>query len=58
MTKVDGNVGNTDQQEVIEDGMQGATGNVDSTGLDRNMSEGEKQDKLDELKENLTDLGQ
>ena len=55
MTKADDNIGNTDQQEVIEEGMQGATGNVDANGLDANMSEQEKADKLDELKENLSE---
>ena len=57
MTKVDENMGNTDQQEVIEEGMQGATGNVDANGMDKGMSEGEKQEKLDELQSNLSDLG-
>ena len=58
MIEPERNIGNTDQQEVIEEGMQGATGNVDANGLDKDMSEGEKQEKLDELQSNLSDLGQ
>lgn len=57
MTDVDGNIGNTDQQEVIEEGMQGATGNVDANGLDKNMSEAQKEEKLEELTDNLSNLG-
>ena len=53
MTKVDENMGNTDQQEVIEEGMQGATGNVDANGMDKDMSDKEKADKLSELEDNL-----
>lgn len=53
MTKVNENIGNTDQHEVIEEGMQGATGNVDANGMDRDMSDKEKADKLSELEDNL-----
>lgn len=53
MTKADENIGNTDQNEVIEEGMQGATGNVDANGMDRNMSDKQKADKLSELQDNL-----
>jgi hypothetical protein len=53
MTKADDNIGNTDQQEVIEEGMQGATGNVDANGMDKDMSDKEKADKLSELEDNL-----
>ena len=53
MTKADDNIGNTDQQEVIEEGMQGATGNVDANGMDKDMSDQEKADKLSELEDNL-----
>lgn len=55
MTKSD-NVGGTNQHEVIEEGMQGATGNVDANGMDKNMSEQEKQKKLNELQSNLSDV--
>lgn len=53
MTKADDNIGNTDQHEVIEEGMQGATGNVDANGMDKDMSDKEKADKLSELEDNL-----
>jgi hypothetical protein len=53
MTKADDNIGNTDQQEVSEEGMQGATGNVDANGMDKDMSDKEKADKLSELEDNL-----
>lgn len=53
MTKADENIGNTDQNEVIEEGMQGATGNVDANGMDRDMSDKQKADKLSELQDNL-----
>lgn len=57
MTDVDGNIGNTDQQEVIEEGMQGATGNVDANGLDQGMTQQDKEEKLEELNDNLGNLG-
>ena len=53
MTKADENIGNTDQNEVIEEGMQGATGNVDANGMDRDLSDKQKADKLSELQDNL-----
>lgn len=53
MTKADENIGNTDQNEVIEEGMQGATGNVDANGMDRDMSDKQRADKLSELQDNL-----
>ena len=53
MTKADENICNTDQNEVIEEGMQGATGNVDANGMDRDMSDKQKADKLSELQDNL-----
>ncbi|MBZ9749480.1 hypothetical protein K7W42_01255 [Deinococcus sp. HMF7604] len=43
----------TDQQDVIEDGMQGATGNADANGLDPNAN---LDEKLEELRENLTPI--
>lgn len=55
MTKSNENIGNTDQHEVIEEGMQGATGNVDANGLDADMSDRQKADKLSELQDNLGD---
>lgn len=42
-----------DQQEVIEEGMQGADGNVDANGLSGGTN---RQEKLGELRENLADL--
>ncbi|WP_019008078.1 lycopene cyclase family protein [Deinococcus aquatilis] len=42
-----------DQHEIVEDGMQGATGNADSNGLDPNV---DREEKLDELRENLADM--
>ncbi|MBB5232611.1 hypothetical protein [Deinococcus budaensis] len=42
----------TDQQEVIEEGMQGATGNVDANGLSGEAG----RDKLEELRANLADM--
>lgn len=41
------------QTEVIEEGMQGADGNMDANGLKPGTTPAEK---LDELKENLSDL--
>lgn len=42
-----------DQQAVIREGMQGATGEVDANGLEKNFDRGEK---LEELRENLQDV--
>lgn len=42
----------TDQQEVVEEGMQGATGNMDANGLSGDAGE----DKLEELRTNLSGL--
>lgn len=42
----------TNQTEIVEEGMQGATGNMDANGL----SEGAGQGKLEELRENLSEL--
>ena len=46
-----------DQQEVIEEGMQGADGDMDANGLSHH---GSRQERLEELRENvqgLTDVG-
>lgn len=45
------NSGDVDQNETIEQGMQGADGNVDSNGLSSSITE--HQEKLEELAENL-----
>jgi lycopene beta-cyclase len=42
----------SDQHEVIEEGMQGATGNVDTNGLSNDAG----RDKLEELRANLADM--
>lgn len=42
-----------DQQEVIEEGMQGADGNVDANGLEGGA---DRQERLEELRENLQDM--
>ena len=42
----------TDQHEVIEEGMQGATGNVDANGLTGDAG----RDKLEELRANLANV--
>ncbi|MCP2013247.1 glutamate racemase [Deinococcus sp. HSC-46F16] len=42
----------TNQTEIVEEGMQGATGSMDANGL----SEGAGQDKLEELRENLSEM--
>lgn len=42
----------TDQHEVIEEGMQGATGNVNANGLSNDAG----RDKLEELRANLADV--
>jgi len=42
-----------DQQEVIEEGMQGADGNVDANGLSAGT---DRQERLEELRENLQGL--
>ncbi|MFD2609910.1 hypothetical protein ACFSR9_10765 [Deinococcus taklimakanensis] len=41
------------QTEVIEEGMQGADGNMDANGLNPGT---QGTDKLEELKDNLSDL--
>lgn len=45
----------TDQQEVIEEGMQGADGEVDANGLAKNF---DREEKLSELQNNLQDMTQ
>ncbi|MFC6591648.1 hypothetical protein ACFP81_06245 [Deinococcus lacus] len=42
----------TDQTEVISEGMQGATGEADANGLGKDFGE----EQLEELSENLSDL--
>ncbi|GMA14018.1 hypothetical protein E5F05_18755 [Deinococcus metallilatus] len=42
-----------DQNTVIEEGMQGATGDMDADGLEKNF---DRQEKLSELRENLQDV--
>ncbi|ANE43963.1 lycopene cyclase family protein [Deinococcus puniceus] len=42
-----------DQHEIVEDGMQGATGSADANGLDPNV---DREEKLAELRENLADV--
>ncbi|UQN05660.1 lycopene cyclase family protein [Deinococcus sp. QL22] len=42
-----------DQHEIVEDGMQGATGSADANGLDPNV---DREEKLAELRENLADM--
>ncbi|MFB9994254.1 lycopene cyclase family protein [Deinococcus oregonensis] len=42
-----------DQNETVEDGMQGATGSADANGLDPNV---DREEKLAELRENLADV--
>ncbi|ABF46382.1 hypothetical protein Dgeo_2088 [Deinococcus geothermalis DSM 11300] len=42
-----------DQQAVIEEGMQGATGDMNANGLEKKV---DRQEKLSELRENLQDL--
>ena len=53
MTNPNPESGDVKQNEIIEEGMQGADGNVDANGLQPDMTDQEKQEKLDELKENL-----
>lgn len=53
MTNPNPESGDVNQNEVIEEGMQGADGNVDANGLQPDMTDSEKQQKLEELKENL-----
>ncbi|GGO29161.1 putative carotenoid cyclase [Deinococcus humi] len=52
-TRREANSGDIDQQEVIEEGMQGATGNVDADGLDPDVN---RQKKLEELRENIAEI--
>ncbi|MPY65930.1 hypothetical protein F8S09_04355 [Deinococcus sp. SDU3-2] len=42
----------TNQTEIVEEGMQGATGNMDANGLSGEAGQG----KLDELRENLSEM--
>ncbi|GAA5535170.1 hypothetical protein [Deinococcus aluminii] len=42
-----------DQNTVIEEGMQGATGDMDADGLEKHF---DRQEKLSELRENLQDV--
>ena len=42
-----------DQEAVIEEGMQGATGDMDANGLEKKV---DRQEKLSELRGNLQDL--
>ncbi|WP_199698564.1 hypothetical protein [Deinococcus cavernae] len=53
MTNPNPESGDIKQDEVVEEGMQGADGNVDANGLEADMTEAEKQEKLRELRENL-----
>ncbi len=47
------NSGDIDQQEVIDEGMQGATGNMDADGLAPDVN---RQKKLEELRENVAEI--
>lgn len=58
MTKSDeaqreANSGDVDQQEVIEEGMQGAVGNVNADGLAPGV---DREQKLEELRENMAEV--
>ncbi|CAM3892454.1 lycopene cyclase family protein [Deinococcus frigens] len=58
MTKSDAtgreaNSGDVDQQEVIEEGMQGAVGNVNADGLAPDV---DREEKLEELRENMAEV--
>lgn len=53
MTNPDSRATDTDQQDTIEEGMQGADGNADANGLDPHA---DKEAKLRELEENLSTL--
>ncbi|GGM00515.1 lycopene cyclase family protein [Deinococcus aerophilus] len=53
MTNPNPETGDIDQQEVIEEGMQGATGNVNADGLAPDV---DRQEKLAELQENLSEV--
>ncbi len=46
------NSGDIDQNEQVEQGMQGADGNVDASGLDSDSTK--RQEKLEETVENLS----
>ena len=52
-TRREANSGDIDQQEVIEEGMQGATGNVNVDGLAPDV---DRQKKLEELRENIAGI--
>ncbi|MDV6375816.1 lycopene cyclase family protein [Deinococcus arenicola] len=47
------NSGDIDQQEVIEEGMQGAVGNVNAAGLAPGV---DREEKLEELRENMAEV--
>lgn len=42
-----------DQQKVIREGMQGATGETDANGLEKNF---DRDEKLSELQDNLAEV--
>ncbi|EYB69560.1 hypothetical protein DEIPH_ctg004orf0070 [Deinococcus phoenicis] len=42
-----------DQHDVIEEGMQGGTGDMDANGLEKNF---DREEKLGELRDNLADV--
>jgi hypothetical protein len=46
-------VSDTDQHEVVSEGMQGGTGEMDANGLEKNF---DREEKLSELQENLQDV--
>lgn len=53
MTKPEPHAADTDPQDTIEEGMQGADGNADASGLDPHA---DREAKLRELEENLSTL--
>ncbi|OLV18535.1 lycopene cyclase family protein [Deinococcus marmoris] len=52
-TQREANSGDVDQQEVIEEGMQGAVGNVNADGLAPGV---DREEKLEELRENMAEV--
>lgn len=42
-----------DQNEVVSEGMQGGTGEMDANGLEKNF---DREEKLSELRENMQDV--
>lgn len=46
-------VSDADQNEVVGEGMQGGTGEMDANGLEKNF---DREEKLSELRENLQDV--